>query len=266
MLLVHGMQAHTARKCGEGIRIAAPDSNFGRMVGWRWAGARLYWVEFESTVDDQLAAHQCSRRGSCAQTLRTHSTRPQSQRTTRASALHTGPRFWTPVAPPVTAPGQLVQPVRRPLFLRDCKEPTYPLELGPLSLPGPALQALLALCISCLSRSSVCVCLPIRPWLVSTYRLSARYTERQRERESVCVSVCRLFNLFFSFLHLSHLPCHLAFFAYHHPSLSPLLLSTLSCRVARCCVLLLLLILLSRFSLFVKTISTHHSFPPPLYN
>lgn len=152
-----------------------------------WCPALLGRVE--STVDDQLAAHQCPRRGSCAQTLRTHSTRPQSQRTTRASALHTGPRFWTPVAPPVTAPGQLVQPVRRPLFLRDCKEPTYPPELGPLSLPGPALQALLALCISCLSRSSVCVCLPIRPWPVSTYRLSARYTERQRERVCVCLCV-----------------------------------------------------------------------------
>lgn len=41
-------QVHTTRawvagvhgkKCGEGIRIATPDSNFGRLVGWRWVGA-----------------------------------------------------------------------------------------------------------------------------------------------------------------------------------------------------------------------------------
>lgn len=36
------------------------------------------------------------------------------------------------------------------------------------------------------------------------------------------------------------------------------------CLVASPLLLLLLLVLLSRFSLFVKTISTQHSFPPPV--
>lgn len=50
----------------------------------------------------------------------------------------------------------------------------------------------------------------------------------------MCVSVCRVFNLFLLFLHRPYLPLPPRLPAYHHrrPFLSPLLLSTLSCRVA----------------------------------
>ena len=39
ILPVHGVAGLHSKKCGEGIRIAAPDSNFGRLAGWQWVGA-----------------------------------------------------------------------------------------------------------------------------------------------------------------------------------------------------------------------------------
>lgn len=81
----------------------------------------------------------------------------------------------------------------------------------------------------------------------------------------VSVSVCRVFNLFLSFLHRPDLPLQPRLPAYHYRpfSLTP---SSFDLVLSRPPLLLLLLILLllSRFSLFVKTISTHHSFPPPV--
>lgn len=87
MLPSHGMQACTAKKCGEGIRIATPDSNFGRLVGWRWVGTgftnplsiRL------SIPPPQALAHR-----------ETEPSEPGEPDRQRASARHTGSMFWAP--------------------------------------------------------------------------------------------------------------------------------------------------------------------------
>lgn len=52
ILPVHGDAGLHSKKCGEGIRIAAPDSNFGRLVGWQWVGAGPDLLgQVQSTVD-----------------------------------------------------------------------------------------------------------------------------------------------------------------------------------------------------------------------
>lgn len=166
--------------------------------------------------------------------------------------------FWTPVAPPVTAPLQPVRPVLRPTVSAQLQGAHLPTWLRPLSLPGPALQALWHSASHVFpARVSVSVCLSV-PGCVHTWvptAVGARGTE--------CVCLCVGFLTFSSRSSIdptspaSSPSCLLPPFLSHPFFFRP-------CLVASPLLLLLLLLLLSRFSLFVKTISTHHSFPPPV--
>lgn len=180
--------------------------------------------QVQSTVDQ--ASHP---------TPRSWHTGPQSLRARKpAPTTRRAPCSGPPVVPPVTAPRQPVRPVLRPTVsaqLQGAHLPTPATRLGPLSLPGPALQALWHYASHVFpARVSVSVCLSVPGCQCLPTQVPTVGSERKRNTE--CVSVCRLFNLFLSFLHRPCLPCHLAFLPTTTLSLSPLLLSTLSCRVA----------------------------------
>lgn len=158
-------------------------------------------------------------------------TGPQSLRARKPESQHP-PHTQLHVLDPRRSASHSTPSARQARLAADClcataRSPPTHLATPPVpARPSPA--STLALCISRLSRACVCVCLPIRPWLrayLGTYSSG-------RKRNRVCVSVCRVFNLFLSFLHRPYLPCQLAFLPTTALSLSPLLLSTLSCRVA----------------------------------
>lgn len=214
---------HARQKVWEGIRIEAPDSNFGRLVGWQWVGAGF--TGFNSSPLSIRLAIPPPRR------WYTGATEPGSQRNREpdrhAAPVRQAPCSGPPLAPPVTTPRQLLQARPRPAVSGGTARGAHlPTLLAPLSLPGPALQALWHSASHVFpARVCLCLCLSAYPSLVCEYR--------RQKCVCVCVSVCRVFNLFLSFLHRPSCPCHLAFLPTTTAlSLSPLLLSTLSCRVA----------------------------------
>lgn len=137
--------------------------------------------------------------------------------------------------------------------LRNCKEPTYPLGWGPCPCPAQPCKHSGTLHLTSFPR--VCLCLSAYPSLTAS-----RHGDRV-ERVCLCVG-------FLTFSSRSSIvptspatspsclpPPFLShpFFFRPCPVASPSLL-----------ILLLLLLLLSRFPSLVKTIPTHHSFPPPV--
>lgn len=210
------------------IRTAAPDSKFGRLVGCWLLGT---WV-------NPLSIRPLIRLpGTQARQALAH-TEPAQLRSC------TGSRFWTPHR---SASQNLPSGLSATLpFLRNLQEP------APAAPPGPVQSSpagTLALCISRLP-ARVCVCLSAW-WGV--------WGVWARVRACVCVSVCRPFNHFplvlpSSLPTLTTLPS-----AYHHPFSHPFFFRR--CLVASPLLPLLLVVRTSWFSLFVQTISTHHSFP-----
>lgn len=172
--LVHGMQAMHGKKCGEGIRIEAPDSNFGRLVGWQWVGAGFTGFNSSSTVDQ--VGHPSPRRW---YTGGHRAREPEKQRARQTcSARQTGSMFWTPSRSSSHNTPSAPQARPRPAVSGGTARSPPTHSPGPPVPARPSPASTLALCISRLSRACVCVCLPIRPWVASTVD------------RSVCVCVC----------------------------------------------------------------------------
>lgn len=163
--LVHGMQAMHGKKCGEGIRIEAPDSNFGRLVGWQWVGAGFTGFNSSSTVDQ--VGHPSPRRWYTGgpQSPRARETESQTDMQRPSDRLHVlDPLSLLQSQHPVSSSG----PSAACCLWRNCKEPTYPLSWPPCPCPAQPCKHSGTLHLTSFPRVCVCVCLPIRPWFAST--------------------------------------------------------------------------------------------------
>lgn len=161
--LVHGLHPMHGKKCGEGIRIEAPDSNFGRLVGWQWVGAGF--TGFNSSPPVDQVGNPSPRRWY----TRGHRAREPEKQRARQTDRHAAPVRQAPCSGPPSrssshntpsAPQARPRPAVSGGTARS--PPTH--SAGPPVPARPSPASTLALCISRLSRAcvpvSVCLSVP----------------------------------------------------------------------------------------------------------
>lgn len=165
MLPSHGMQACTAKKCGEGIRIATPDSNFGRLVGWRWVGTGFTG---STRIHCRSGCPSLSPPQALAHTHReTEPSEPGEPDRQTASARHTGSMFWTPRRSASHSTPSARQARPRPAVsaqLQGARPPTHS-TWAPCPCSAQPCKHSGTLHLTSIPRVCACACLPIRPWL-----------------------------------------------------------------------------------------------------